>query len=110
MLESRRGQRLTEQLAERADLVIFDCPPLTAGADAAAVAALARNVLFVIDLRLSTRRRLRECLRKLETVNTRVAGCVVNRDRTLRPVDYGYRYLPARAPEVKEEPRVEHSA
>lgn len=103
LLESARGRSLTEDLAKLADLVIFDCPPVSVGADATAVAARADGVLMVVDLNVSTEHRLREAMRQLASVNARVLGALVNRDRSFKPADYAYRSPPGRV----EEPELE---
>jgi receptor protein-tyrosine kinase len=90
LLEGPRGRTLAGDLSERADLVLLDCPPLTVGADAAAIAARADATVLVLDLAISTRHRLRQSLKQLQAVKARVLGCVINRDRAVKPADYSY--------------------
>jgi succinoglycan biosynthesis transport protein ExoP len=90
LLEGPRGRTLAADLAERADLVLLDCPPLTVGADAAAIAARADATILVLDLGISTRNRLRQSLKQLQAAKARVLGCVINRDRAVKPADYSY--------------------
>lgn len=89
-LESPRGQSLLADLASWADLVIFDCPPLGARADASLIAARAEGVLLVVDLKQSTDNRLRGALRQLRSVNAFLIGAVVNRDLAVKPGQYEY--------------------
>ena len=68
------------ELGSAADVVIFDCPALRFGADAAALAARSDGVILVIDLQTATRGSVREALRRLEAVRARVLGFVLNHD------------------------------
>ncbi len=68
-------------IATEAELVIFDCPPLGAGADASVIAGCVDGVLLVVDLRTSTANSVKQALRQLENVNAPLLGLVVNRDR-----------------------------
>jgi capsular exopolysaccharide synthesis family protein len=105
LLESTRGRNLGRDLAKQADLVIFDCPPVSAGADATAVAARADGVVLVVDLGVSTEHRLRQAMRQLTAVNARVLGALINRDRAFRPADYAYmRRSSVREPALPVEP------
>jgi capsular exopolysaccharide synthesis family protein len=76
------SQRVAELLREASttyDLVIFDSPPVLATADAEAIAAHAGvQVVFVVD-QSSRRRNVAKAMRKLELINARVAGLVLNR-------------------------------
>jgi polysaccharide biosynthesis transport protein len=88
-LESHRVQPALQELAERADLVLIDCPPLSAGADAAILAGRVDGVIIVVDLDRSDERAVRDVLRQLETVHASVLGFVLNRDRA---VEFAYDY------------------
>jgi len=80
LLESGRGRQALTELGSAADVVIFDCPALRFGADAAALAARSDGVILVIDLQTATRGSVREALRRLEAVRARVLGFVLNHD------------------------------
>jgi len=90
LLESERGRTAIEDLGSSADMVILDCPPLGLGADAATVAGRVDGVIVVVDLETATEQTVRQALRQLESVRARVLGFVLNRDRTMEPVIYGY--------------------
>lgn len=90
LLESQRGRTAIEDLATAADMVIFDCPPLGLGADAATVAGRVDGVILVVDLETATEQSVRQALRQLEGVRAQVLGFVLNRDKTMEPVIYGY--------------------
>ncbi len=90
LLESQRGRTVIEDLAEMADMVLFDCPPLGFGADAATLAGRVDGVILVVDLESATEQTVRSALRQLEAVRANVVGFVLNRDRTMEPLVYGY--------------------
>lgn len=85
------SSRMTDLLADAAsnyDVVVLDTSPVLATADAEAIAAHPGvQVVFVLDH--STRRRnLAKSLRRLDLINARIAGLVLNRSG--EPVVYGY--------------------
>jgi capsular exopolysaccharide synthesis family protein len=90
LLEARRGRTIVKDLLERADMVVFDCPPLSVGAEAAVISAWADGVVLMADLTTSTDRGLRDAIRRLEAVQAHLLGVLVNRDRTLEPSAYDY--------------------
>jgi polysaccharide biosynthesis transport protein len=88
-LESHRVQPALQELAEHVDMVLIDCPPLSAGADASILAGRVDGVIIVVDLERSDERAVRDVLRQLETVHAPVLGFVLNRDRA---VEFAYDY------------------
>jgi succinoglycan biosynthesis transport protein ExoP len=94
LLESRRGLTAVSDLLERADIVLFDCPPLNVGADASVIAGWADGTIVVVDLATSTDQTVRDALRQLDAVQATVTGLVINHDRAAAPSSYDY-YLSA---------------
>jgi polysaccharide biosynthesis transport protein len=90
-LESQRVKPALRELAEKADLVLVDCPPLSAGADALTLAGQVDGVIVVVDLDRSNERAVREVLRQLEAVRAPVLGFVLNRDHSAE-LAYDYEY------------------
>ena len=90
LLESPRGREVLDDLGEAGDLVLFDCPPLSVGADAATVAGRVDGVVLVIDMEQVTTDSVREALRQLQGVRAHVLGVVVNRDPQVDEHAYGY--------------------
>lgn len=93
-LESHSLGPVLRDLAGRADLVLLDCPPLSAGADASILATGVDGVIVVVDLERSTERMLREALRQLSLVRASVLGLVLNKDSApslFYPYDYARR-------------------
>lgn len=90
LLDSGRGRSFLEEAAEYADLVLVDCPPLSAGADASTIAGRVDGVILVVDTAVTTREGIRNALRQLTAVRATVLGIVVNRDASVLPTQYGY--------------------
>lgn len=90
LLESARGREVFDDLGDAADLVLFDCPPLSVGADAATVAGRVDGVVLVIDMENATTESVKEALRQLHGVRAHVLGVVANRDPDVDDNAYGY--------------------
>jgi non-specific protein-tyrosine kinase len=71
-----------QRLRSQAQMIVFDTPPLSVGADASLVAAQADGVLLVVDLAKTRAPELRASLDALQKVGARPVGFVVNRSRT----------------------------
>jgi len=83
---------LIEQLRERHDTAVIDCPPLIGVAETVLVATMVDLVIVVVDARRFNPERLQQCLLRLDTANTNVA-IVLNRvrfNRKRRDGTYGY--------------------
>jgi polysaccharide biosynthesis transport protein len=61
------------------DLVIFDSPPISAGADASLIAAHTEAAIIVVDARSSGRASVEWSLEQLKRARVNVVGVVVNR-------------------------------
>ena len=80
-----------QRLRSEAQIVVFDTPPLSVGADASIVAAQADGVLLVVDLAKSRAPDLRASIDQLLKVGARPLGFVVNRSR-VKDRNGAYRY------------------
>lgn len=78
LLGSRRMDEILDQLAERADVVLMDSPPIVPFADAAVLSAKADGVLLVVGAGTAKRDLARKAKAQLEAVNAPVLGLVVN--------------------------------
>jgi capsular exopolysaccharide synthesis family protein len=88
VLETRHGRGVFDRLRDEGRAVVVDCPALTRGADAPTIATRVAGVVLVVDLSRATVPALRNAMRRLEAVNARVLGVVVNRDRVDAPVGH----------------------
>ena len=89
LLGSDRLADFHRRAGEEYELVVFDTPPFSAGADASFVAASAEVVVLVVDAARTRRAPLRQAVEQLRRARANVLGIVVNRDAGI--VD-GYYY------------------
>lgn len=90
LLDSNRGRELFQELTDRCDLLIADCPPLSVGADAAVTSKWVDGVLLVVDMKSATDRSVRNALRQLGAVRATVVGVLLNRDPGVDGGTYDY--------------------
>ena len=105
LLESRRARSAADVLHDHGDLIIFDCPPLSVGADASIIADRVDGVILVVDLLSSTEHAVRRALQQLSATKAPLLGIVINRDRTASPSSYDYYGPLPQSPESKEAER-----
>lgn len=78
LLGSRRMEEIIATLRERADLILFDAPPIIAVTDAAVLASKVDGVLLVINAGTTKRDHAQRAKALLEKVNARLVGAVLN--------------------------------
>jgi len=77
LLSSRRMGEVIATLKERADLVLFDAPPVVAVTDAAVLAAQTDGVLLLLRAGSTRREYAQRAKELLEKVNVRIIGAVL---------------------------------
>lgn len=77
LLGSRRMREVIATLRERADLVLFDAPPVVAVTDAAVLAAQTDGVLLILRAGSTRREYAQRAKELLEKVNVRIIGAVL---------------------------------
>ena len=77
LLGSRRMDQVIAALAELADQVFFDTPPVVAVTDAAVLATKVDGVLLVISAGKTRREYARTAVQRLEQINARLVGTVL---------------------------------
>ena len=82
LLDSRRLHQLIAGLKKVFDVVVIDCPPVMAVADAAIVASAATSVVFVVSAGHTNSELARLAVERLEGVQARVLGVVLNNAKT----------------------------
>ncbi len=85
MLGASRMDQIIELLAERADIVLFDAPPVTVAADATILGAKVDGVLLVIQAGKTRRDRSERARELLEKARIRIVGATL----TNAPKDSG---------------------
>lgn len=92
MLDSHKMTELIAQLAERFDLVIYDSPPLIAVSDPKILALKVKNVLLVVRVGKVNYRLVKDAYSRLDKVDAKVIGAVLNGVGTKRGYGYYSRY------------------
>ena len=88
------GSRALSDFAQRAqkvyDLVIFDTPPVTVGADASFVVSAVDGAVLVVDVSKARRAAVSQAVDQLKRVDSRLFGVALNRvDDQTTPYYYG---------------------
>lgn len=78
LLGSRRMEEIIASLTEKADIVLFDAPPIIAVTDAAVLSSKVDGVLLVINAGRTKREHAQRAKALLEKVNARLVGAVLN--------------------------------
>jgi capsular exopolysaccharide synthesis family protein len=92
LLQSQAMGQLVKDLRERYDVVILDAPPLLPVTDAALLSAQADGVLAVVRHGKTTKDQLRHALERIEQVDAKCVGVVVNLAPAKKGRGYGYGY------------------
>src|SRR3990170_1412524 len=77
LLSSRRMESLISSLKSRADIVLFDAPPIVAVTDAALLASKLDGVLLVVSAGQTKRDHAQRAKELLEKINVRLVGAVL---------------------------------
>ncbi|MGH3369642.1 MAG: CpsD/CapB family tyrosine-protein kinase [Nocardioidaceae bacterium] len=100
LLQSQAMRDLLERAKKEYDVIVIDTPPLLPVTDAALVAAQADGALVVVRHGSTTRDQLRHSIERLEAVDARALGVVLNMmpsrrgGRDTYGYGYGYGYAP----------------
>ena len=100
LIEQRQGAFIQE-LAELADLVILDCPPVGPRSDAILIAAIADAVILVVDAKNSRPEEVADAARLLRSARAEVVGVVLNRDDS-PSAEYDYQKAPQKGRRRKQ--------
>jgi capsular exopolysaccharide synthesis family protein len=90
LLGSQHMAALLDDLREKFDMIIVDCPPLLPVTDGAVVAARADGALLLARSRKTTSTQVAAAVKALESVDARLLGCVLNMVATKGPDAYYY--------------------
>jgi capsular exopolysaccharide synthesis family protein len=77
LMGSRRMEEVVAALAERADQVFFDTPPVVAVTDAAVLSTKVDGVLLVISAGKTRREYARTAVQRLDQIKARLVGTVL---------------------------------
>ncbi len=90
LLGSQRMARVIESLLARADLLLFDAPPVLAVTDASILASRVDGVLLVASAGHTKRDDLRNAKAQLDKVSAPIIGAVLNNAELNRRMGYYY--------------------
>lgn len=90
LLGSRHMADLLDDLRNRFDMIIIDCPPLLPVTDAAVVAARADGAVLLSRARKTTSAQVTMAAQALRSVDARLLGCVLNMVPVKGPDAYYY--------------------
>ncbi len=91
LLGSPRMREISDELADRYDLVLYDSPPVVAVTDAVVMSKSVEGVVLIAKAGKTTREILTKAVRQLTDVGTHVLGSVLN-DFNIRGAGYRYYY------------------
>jgi capsular exopolysaccharide synthesis family protein len=102
LLQSQSMKDVLSHLRKEYDVIVIDAPPLLPVTDAALIAAQSDGALVVVRHSKTTKDQLRHAVERLEAVDARALGVVLNMVPQRRASDsyYGYGYGYGYAPEV----------
>lgn len=93
LLGSKAMRNMIAQLTERADMVIFDAPPVLAVTDASLLATMVAGTLLIVDISRTNREMAKRAKEQLDQVRANVVGLVANRiDSKASEYYYYYEY------------------
>ncbi|HIC88540.1 MAG TPA: polysaccharide biosynthesis tyrosine autokinase [Anaerolineae bacterium] len=76
-ISSSRMTMIVQQLRDRADIVLFDAPPILSAADAAVLATRVDGVLLVVNANSTRREHAERARQLLEKVHAKLIGAVL---------------------------------
>lgn len=88
VLGSKRMSEIVSALLERADIVLFDAPPVLAVTDAAVLSSKVDGILLVVSAGKTRREDAKKAQAQLEKINARVLGAVLNNVKPDRSAQY----------------------
>lgn len=92
MLGSNKMSQLIAEVESMYDFILFDTPPLIAVSDAKILAPKIKNVLVVIRSGKTNYQIIQDAKERLEKVDARLVGAVLNGVETKKGYGYYYRY------------------
>ncbi len=90
LLNSRKFRNLVSELTERADVVIFDSPPVLVAADAAILASQMDGTIVVVETGVTKKANARRALQLLRQARAILLGTAYNKMRSMDSPGYYY--------------------
>lgn len=78
LLDSKKNKDFIENIKKEYDVIIFDCPPVNAVIDALTLTSIVDTILLVCSMDKTPKPLLETTKKKIEQVNGKVSGVIVN--------------------------------
>jgi capsular exopolysaccharide synthesis family protein len=96
--------KLFDELAQKADLVIIDCPPVLSAADASILASQVDGILLVVRAGKTDAQAAREAVSNLDQVKSKIIGVVLNAVQDRNENYHRYYYGKVKVAATKDAP------
>jgi succinoglycan biosynthesis transport protein ExoP len=90
VLDSERLRHLIDVFSQVFDVIVLDCPPVLAVADASIIASASSSVLFVVSCGHTSRDAAQLAIDRITSVQAQVVGVVLNNAKVDPRSEYGY--------------------
>lgn len=92
LIGSQVMRNLIRELEETADYVLIDTPPVLPVTDAAVASTFTSGTILVVSLERTKWREVVQAVESLETIDSRLLGCITNRETFASSTGHGSRY------------------
>ena len=94
-MEAGKEELLKKAIApirDQYDYIIIDCPPVAVASDAIPLCNVSDGVLYVVDSKISDKRKVKAAINDVERNGGHVMGVVLNKVESASDSNYGYGY------------------
>ena len=81
LLNSQRMNQILTELKEKADVILFDSPPILSVADASILAPQVDGCLLMVEVAKTRRNIFLQAVTRISNANVHVYGCIMNRSQ-----------------------------
>ena len=92
VLGSKRLAKFLNQARQEFGYIIIDCPPVAVASDAIPLCNVSDGVLYVVDSKISDKRKVKAAINDVERNGGHVMGVVLNKVESASDSNYGYGY------------------
>ncbi|HWW88541.1 MAG TPA: polysaccharide biosynthesis tyrosine autokinase [Vicinamibacterales bacterium] len=92
LLDKERLNFLMRSIGQTFDVIILDCPPIMAAAEASIIANIASSVVFVVGYGMVSRSAARVAIERIVSVQGRLVGAVLNNAKLSARSEYTQRH------------------
>lgn len=92
VLGSKRLAKFLNQARQEFGYIIIDCPPVAVASNAIPLCNVSDGVLYVVDSKISDKRKVKAAINDVERNGGHVMGVVLNKVESASDSNYGYGY------------------